>query len=174
MSKPKYDAYLQMLQQAITQANQPSPWEQQLGAEAGNISNFLNSRDYRNLPNGVNINMMPLAEMQRMRSMIRGPGDTGQAAMGANKSQLMQSQRELDDNSFAQDWGSAYEQQVGDLASRRDQLLSGLSGVANQRSQNNVSNYGSLLQAFANKPKSIWSTILPAIISGAAGAATHI
>ena len=157
-----------MLQQAIQQANQPSPWEQQVGAEAQSIGTFLNSRDYRNLPNGVNIDMLPLAEAQRMRKMVRGAGDTGQGARGANTSHILNAQRELDDNAFAQDWGSAYEQKVGGLMDRRDNLLGGLMGTANQRSQNNVSNYGALLQGFANKPKSAWGNLLPSIIGAGA------
>lgn len=171
-SKQKYNDYLRMLQQAIQQANQPSPWEQQIGAEANQIGTFLNSRDYRNLPSGVNIDMLPLAEMQRMRKMVRGAGDTGQGARGSNMSHILNAQRELDDNSFAQDWGAAYEQKVGGLMDRKDNLLGGLMGTANQRSQNNVSNYGALLQGYANKPKSIWANLLPGIISGGAGIAS--
>lgn len=163
-----------MLQTAIQQANQPSQYEQQLGNEANSIGTFLNSRDYRNLPNGVNIDMLPLAEAQRMRKMVRGAGDTGQGAKGANMSHILNAQRELDDNSFAQDWGSAYEQKVGGLMDRRDNLLGGLMGTANQRSQNNVSNYGALLQGFANKPKGFWSTFGPSMITGGARIAASL
>lgn len=158
---------------AINQANQPNQWETQLGNQANSIQSFLDSKDYRNLPNGVNIPMLGLADQQKMRGMLRGSDAGAQRAAGANFAPMVQAQRELDDNQFAQDYGGEYENQIGGLIGRRDNLLSGLAGQGNQRSQQNVANYGGYANALLNTPQTtnIWSSLLPSLIQGGANAA---
>lgn len=167
----QWASYMAMLQNAINQSNQPNQYETQLGDEANKIGTFLNSRDYRNLPTGVNVDLLPLAEYQKMRKMQRGENN-GTAAQGVINPQILKQQQEYDDNNFLQSWGNAYENKVGGLMDRKDQLLGGLSDAGRARSQNNVANYSNLLQAFANKPKSnsgsFWGSLLGGGLSAAA------
>lgn len=178
-SKKMYDQMLQMMMQQINAQNQrintPSPYETQMSGEANDITNFLNSRDYRNIPAslGGSIDLMPLADAQKLRQMTRGSMNTGQ---GMINPQILSSQRELDDNQFAQDYGNAFEQRVGDLSNKRDALLGGLQGQYNTRigqNQGTFQDMGGYLQGVLNRPKGFWSQMLPGLIQGGISAATH-
>ena len=167
MGNKDWERAFQMLQQQIAAANQPNPWEQQLGAERAALKGWLDKKDYRNLPAGVNIPMLDLAESQKMRRLMSG-ADTGQAALGANTNDLRRSQDKLLDDQFTKEWAGSYENAVGGLMDRSDSLGQLLAGSANQRSQNNVSNYAMLLQALGNKPKSgggFWSGLFKGALS---------
>ena len=166
---------LQLLQQQIAQQNQrintPSQWETQLGNEANSITGFLNSGDYRNLPSnlGAYVDLMPLSQAQQLRKLTRGSMNTGQ---GMINPQILASQRELDDNQFAQDWGNAYEQQIGNLGAQRNNLLGALQGMNDTRigqNQQNMGNYTSYLQALSNRPKGFWSSFLPGLMQSGIG-----
>lgn len=170
-NQQQFNQILSLLQQSVTQANQPSPYETQLANRQANLQGWLDKRDYRNLPAGVNVDLMPLADAQRMRKMMLGTG--GQVAQGANNNDLLRSQRELSGNKWLQDWSSAYEGKVGNLMDTNDSLLNMLSGNAATRSQNNVSNYLGTLGSLASRPKSSpspWSQLLGGVLGGFAGA----
>lgn len=159
-----FNQYLQMLQQSINQANQPSAAETALTGEFNNLNNWFDKKDYRELPAGTNINLLPLAEAQRMRKAVRGGNNTGQRALGASNAGMLAAQREYGDNEFAQNWAGEYENKIGELMGRKDDLASRLMGTSNTRSQNNVANYSQLLNAFLQKPKDksggFWSSLL--------------
>jgi len=164
--------YMEQLLAAIQAANQPSPWETQLANERNTLQSWLDKKDYRNLPNGVNIDMLPLAEAQRMRKMVRGSGGTGQRAAGADGGRILAAQKEYGDNQFAQDWSGAYEQKVGDLMGRKDGLTQLLMGQADNRSNNNIRNQAMMLDAYRNRPKGgFLQSLLPGIIQGGASLA---
>jgi len=164
--------YMEQLLAAIRAANQPSQWETQLGNERNQLQSWLDAKDYRNLPNGVNIDMLPLAEAQRMRKMVRGSGGTGQRAAGADGGRILAAQKEFGDNQFAQDWSGAYEQKVGDLMGRKDTLTQLLMGQSDNRSNNNVRNQSLMLDAYRNRPKGgFLQSLLPGLIQGGASIA---
>jgi hypothetical protein len=166
--RKQYDELVRQMMAQFNQAQQPSQFEQQYQGEWNNLGNFLNSRDYRNLPNGVSIDMLPLAEMQKMRKMVRGTDTGGQGARGANMGNILNAQKEFDDNQFAQDWGGAYENKIGELSGRRDAIGNMLMGSDMNRKQMGIQGAQANLQAFGNRPKSLWSSLLPSLISGGA------
>jgi hypothetical protein len=166
--KKDYDRALQQMMSMFQQAQQPSQFETQYQSEWNNLGNFLNSRDYRNLPNGVSIDMLPLAEMQKMRKMVRGGDTGGQGARGANMGNILNAQKEFDDNQFAQDWGGAYENKIGELSGRRDAIGNMLMGSDQNRKQLGIQGSQAYLQGLSNRPKSMWSSLLPSLISGGA------
>lgn len=169
MSRKKdYERLMQQMQSMFHQAQQPSQYETQYQSEWNNLGNFLNSRDYRNLPNGVSIDMLPLAEMQKMRKMVRGTDSGGQGARGANMGNILKAQKEYDDNQFAQDWGGAYENKIGELSGRRDAIGNMLMGSQQNRNMIGIQGAQAMLQAQQNKPRSMWSSLLPSLLSGGA------
>lgn len=163
----QYAALMAQLQAAINQAMQPSPIEQQMTADYGNLRNWLNQRDYRNLPSGTFIDQLPLAEMNKMRQMMRGSGK--QAAQGVINPTIMQQQRSLDDDQFTQDWAGGYEQRIGDLMGRSTDMASYLQGLHGNRMQTGIQGAQGMLQALANKPqkKGFWSSFLSGGLQGA-------
>lgn len=170
MKKKQFDQLFRMLQASVQQAQQPSPWETAVGNEYNQINSFLNSKDYRNLPPGVNIDMLSLADSNRMRQMMRGQ-NAGQSATGINP-QMQAAQRELSDNQFQQEWGGEYERKVGDLMGRKDNMLSFLQGGHTNRMNTGISGNLSLLQAAQMRPKgSFWGDMFKGLIPGLASTA---
>ncbi|MDL5055900.1 hypothetical protein [Geitlerinema calcuttense] len=176
MKRKQYDQLLRMLQQqsqaALQAAQQQSPWEIEAQNRYNQTKSFLDSRDYRNLPTGVHIPMLSLAEGQRMRNMMRGT-NAGQSAKGMD-SRMLASQRELSDNQFVQDWGGAYEEQIGNLMGQQDNTLSFLQGAHANRMNTGLQGSLGLFNATAQniKPKqSFWSSFLPGLLQGGASAA---
>lgn len=166
--RKQYDQYMRTIQSWIDRMTQPSPYEGQINSELGSITNFLNSKDYRNLPTGVNVDLLPLAEHRRMQSMMRGTGDN--VAKGALNADAVRNQRELDDNQLARDWGGAYEQKVGDLMNRKDNLLNALQGFHTNRMSAGVQGSQMQLQNFLNRPKGFnWGSILGMAAQAAPG-----
>ena len=166
-SKPNWDQLFAQLQSQIAQATAPSPYEQQMSQQWANTNNWLNAKDYRNTPNGVNVDLLPVAEYQKMRQMTRGRGgDT--AAAGVMNNNILNQQRELGDNQFLQDWGSSYENEIGNLKNQNMNLGGALQNQYVNRMNTGIQGAGMALQSFANKPKSFWSTLLPNLIGGAA------
>ncbi len=173
MSKKKdYERLMEEMRRMYQQASAPSPFEQQYQSEWSNIGNWLNAKDYRNTPAGVNVDLLPIAEYQKMRKMTRGTDPGNQMAKGANSNALARSQQQLGDDQFVQDWGGAYENKVGELSGRRDALGNMLQGAHSNRMGMGVQGSQAMLQAFNNKPKSFWSSLLPSMISGGAQVAS--
>jgi len=165
--KKDYERALQQMMAQFQQAQQPSAFETQYQNEWNNLGSFLNSRDYRNLPAGVNVDLLPIAEYQKMRQMTRG-ANNGQAAKGANTNGLMAQQREMGDNQFVKDWGGQYESAIGDLSGRRDSIGNMLMSSDANRKQLGIQGAQANLQGILNKPKSMWSSLLPSLIQGGA------
>lgn len=166
-SRKRYDQLMEQMRLMYQQAQQPSPYVQQVQTEYNNLGNWLNAKDYRNMPAGVNVDLLPLAEYQRMQQMMRG-NNNGQAAKGANTTALQRQQREVGDNDLVQNWAGAYENKVGELMGRKDALLNMLQGDYTNRMQTGVQGSQAMLQAFQNRPKSWFSSLLPSMIQGGA------
>lgn len=165
----QWQQYMNALTAAINQANQPSPYETALGDRYKTTQSLLDNKDYRYLPTGVNIDMLSLADANKMRQMVMG--NAGTAAKGTDNPYAAQ-QRTLSDDNFVRDWSGAYEQKIGGLMDQNDALGASLMGVDAQRKSNNVANQATLLQAFLNKPKSNnswWKGLLSGGLSAAAG-----
>jgi len=166
--KKDYDRAMQQMMAMFQQAQQPSAVETQYNQEWSNLGNWLNKKDYRDLPAGTTIDMLPLAEAQKMRKMIRGTDTGGQGARGANMGNILSAQKEFDDNAFAQDWGGAYEQKIGELGNRRDALGNMLLSSDANRKQIGIQGSQAYLQGLNNRPKSFWSSLLPSLVQGGA------
>jgi len=166
--KKQYDELMRQMQAMFTQAQQPSQFETQYQNEWSNLGNWLNKKDYRNLPDGAVVDLLPMAEYQRMRKMVRGTDAGQQTARGANTNALQSQQREMGDNQFTQDWGNAYENKVGELSNRRDSLGNMLMSSDMNRKQIGIQGSQAALQAFNNRPRSMWSSLLPSLIQGGA------
>jgi len=169
--KREYENLMRQMQAMFTQAQAPSPYETQYGQEWSQLGDWLNKKDYRNLPAGAVVDLLPAAEYQRMRKMVQGNDAGQQTARGANTNALQSQQREMSSNQFLQDWGGAYEQKVGELANRRDALGNMLQGNYTNRQNIGIQGAQAQLQAFNNKPKSMWASLLPSLIGGGANIA---
>lgn len=167
-SKPNWNQLFAQLQASIDRASAPSPYETAMAQDWTNTRNWLNAKDYRNTPAGVNVDLLPIAEYQKMRQMTRGQNNNGTAAAGVQNNALMSQQRELDDNQFTQDWGNAYENQVGNLMNQNSQLGAGLQGAYTNRMNAGVQGAMGSLQALNSKPKGFWSSFLPSLAGAAA------
>ena len=159
---------MEEMRRMYQQAQQPSPFEQQYQSEWANIGNWLNAKDYRNLPAGANVDLLPIAEYQKMRKMMRGSDSGGQMAKGANYNKLAAAQQQLGDDQFVQDWSGAYENKIGELSGRRDALGNMLQGAYSNRMNTGIQGSQAMLQAFNNRPKSWFSSLLPSMIQGGA------
>ena len=163
----QYDAMMASLQGWITKASTPSPYETELAADRTRIRGFLDSKDYRNLPTGTNINMLPLADYQRMSQMQNGAGDN--VAKGALTQDAVNNQRELSNNQLVRDWGGAYEQKVGGLMDQQAGMGDALQGQYNNRMNAGLQGSQMQLQNILNRPKStnwfqqIMSAVGPAL-----------
>jgi len=149
--KKQYDAMMRQFDALLAQIKQPSPYESEFNTRRGQIRSFLDSKDYRNLPTGVNVDLLPLADYQRMRSMVRGTGDT--KAKGASNSNLLAQQRQLDDDQFVRDWGGAYEQKVGELKNEEMGLLGSLQDMYSNRMGAAMQGQQAQMQNLLNRPK---------------------
>jgi hypothetical protein len=158
-------------QQMLNRATAQSPWEKEVENEYRANKTFLDSKDYRNLPDGVNIPMLSLADSQKMRQMTRGQ-NLGQSASGVNP-QMLAAQRELSDNQFAEDWGGEYEAKVGGLMDQNQNRLSFLQGAHGNRMNAGLQGGSNMLgQAMQITPeKGFWSSFLPGLLQGGASAA---
>lgn len=168
--KPDWNALFQQLIAANQAATAPSPYETALAADWNNTRNWLNQRDYRNMPAGVNVDLLPIADYQKMRQMTRGTNN-GTAAAGVMNPTILNQQRELDDNQFAQDWGGAYENALGGLLNRQDSLSGALQSAHANRMGMGMQGAMGALQAYGSRPRSIWSSLLPSILQGAGSVA---
>lgn len=166
--RKKYDAALQQMMAMFAAAQKPSAIESQYQTDWNNLGNWLNAKDYRNLPAGTSIDMLPIAEMQKMRQMVRGRDVGGQVASGAKTNMLANQQRELGDNQFLQDYSGAYENKIGELSNRRDALGNMLMSSDSNRKQLGIQGSQAYLQGLSNRPKSMWSSLLPSLIQGGA------
>lgn len=81
---------------------------------------------------------------------------------------ILNAQKEYDDNAFARDWSGAYEDKIGELSGRRDALGNMLQGNYSNRQNVGIQGSQAMLQAFNNKPKSMWASLLPSLIQGGA------
>lgn len=168
---PNWNQLFAQLQSQIAQATAPSPYETAMQQDWTNTRNWLNAKDYRNMPAGVNVDLLPIAEYQKMRQMTRGSNAGGTAAAGVINPTILNQQRELDDNQFTQDWGNAYENQVGNLRQQNAGLGAGLQGAYTNRMNTGIQGQMGALNAFNNRPRSMWSSLLPSLISGGANIA---
>lgn len=148
----EYDRMMREMQAMLTRAQQPSPYEQELATDRANIRNFLNSGDYRNLPKGVGVNLLPLSDYQRMSKMMSGSGDN--VAKGALTQDALQNRRELDNNKLVRDWGGAYEQEIGNLRNEQAGMTDALQGMHTNRMNVGLQGSQMMLQNVLNRPKS--------------------
>lgn len=157
--KNDYKRMEQMLQSWIDRATQPSPYENELAQERSQLKGWLNAKDYRNLPTGVNVDLLPLSDYQRMSKMLRGTGDT--IARGANNSALAGQQRQLSDDQLLRDWGAAYESKVGGLMDRQAGLTDTLQNLYSNRMNTGIQGSQAQLTNILNRPKGFnWGSLL--------------
>lgn len=146
-----FDDMMRRFDQMIAEAKKPSPYETELAQDRQRIRGFLDSKDYRNLPTGVNIDMLPLADYQRMSKMLSGSGDN--VAKGALTDDAMANRRELDNNTLLRDWGGAYEQKVSGLMDQQAGMTDALQGAHSNRMGMGMQGMSSMLGHLPNRPK---------------------
>lgn len=166
----QFQAYLQALQSAIAQGQKASPYENALSAEWQATRNWLDKKDYRNTPAGVNIPLLPLADYKRFASYGR-PSNTG---AGATNQLAMQNMNQLSNDQLTRDWGSAYENAVGGLMDRNDNLAGMLQNSYTNRMNLGVTGANQVLQSWLNRPKSSGGGFWKGLAGGLAQAAPAI
>ena len=168
-----YEAAERTMREWINRATTASPYENELEQERSRIRGFLDSKDYRNLPTGVNIDLLPLAEKRRMQEMVRGRGDN--TAKGSFNRDIANRQRSVDDDVLTRDWGQAYENKVGSLQDRAYGLTDTLQGLYSNRMQAGIQGSQAQLQNILNRPKGFdWGALLRAGIGASSGAIARI
>lgn len=160
---------MNLLQQQINRSNQPSPWETMAGNEINAINSFLNSKDYRNLPAGVNIPMLGQAETNRMRQMMTGRDTSNQAAQGT-MGRIGQTQKMLLNDQAARDWSGAFEDAIGGLQDRKDNLLGFTQQGYMGRLGTGIQGQTAALGLLGQRPKggSFWGDLFKGSIGGIA------
>lgn len=178
MAKKKNDAYyLQLLQNAIAAANQPSQYEQSANTDYTNLRNFLTptgrAPDFRD-PQGAGVvtGMLPLEEYHKQRKQLRGmPQKRDGRPMGVRNApvdDLASRQTQLADNQFDAEYGNAYQDALGNLGGVNQNQATNLMNVYNQRTNLGIQGAQAGLQAFLNKKPSMWSQMLPGLIKSGA------
>lgn len=140
------------------------------GQEINAIDSFLNSKDYRNLPTGVNIDLMSLADNNKMRQMMMGRDSSDQAAAGT-MGRIGQTQKALLNDQAARDWSGAFEEKVGGLQDRKNSLLGFAQGTHDNRMGMGMQGAATLLGASNSRPKvgnGFWGNLFQGLIPGAA------
>lgn len=153
----KYDQMIGTIQGWIDRATTPSPVENDITADYNATRSFLDSKDYRNLPTGVNIDLLNLSDYQDMRKRVRGSDEGAQRAAGASHAPMVHAQREMDDNQFVSDWGGAYEEKVGGLMDKKDSMAKTLQDLYGNRMRTGIEGSQMQFQNFLdykrNKPQ---------------------
>lgn len=178
MSKKTDQMYAQMMQQLqsyIQKASTPSPAEQQQTTDWNNLTNFLNSKDYRNpTAAGVAVDMLPLTDYQKQSKMLLG-GKPVNSTSGAHQQDYL-------NQKFNQDYGHSYEQQIADLPNQQMGLNSTLQGLSSGRLGMGLQGTQGALAGIANKqPGFDWMQLLqigdalagqiPGLFKGSGGSA---
>lgn len=180
MAKKKNDAYyLQLLQNAIAAANQPSQYEQSANTDYTNLRNFLTptgrAPDFRDpIAAGVVTGMLPLEEYHKQRRQLRGMPQNGKRdgrPMGVRNApvdDLASRQTQLADNQFDADYGNAYQDALGNLGGVNQNQQMNLMDMYNSRTGLGIQGSLAGLQAITNKQPSSLSQWLPGALSAGA------
>lgn len=156
----QYDKMMATLQSWIDKASQPSQYELDMSADYNNARNWLNAKDYRNLPTGVNVDLLPLADYQRMQKFGQA-GAAGTVAKGADGSQALQMQRDVANDELTRDWGQAYEQKVGGIMDRVSGLANNLQSLYSNRMGQAIQGNQAQIGNFLNRPQGFsWGSFL--------------
>lgn len=160
-----YDAMIQQLQASITRAQTPGTYELGLQTDYNNLNNFINSKDYRNpTAAGVSIPMLSLSQYQQQQkegqpSNLQGVDPTSAA-----------NQNKVSADELAQNYGGAYEQQVGSLSDQRTGMQQQLQSLYDQRMGIGAQGYQGALQGLAAQPQPYqWQNLIPGIAGSALG-----
>ncbi len=171
INQANFDRMMRMMESQINQATQPTWYDKANEAEYGKIQGFLDSRDYRNLPTGVNVDLMGQAENNKMREMMLGRDTGGQAAAGT-MGRIGATQNKLLADQSARDWSGSYEQKIGELQGRKDSLGGIWSANNTQRNQMGISGYGNMMGLIGQRPKDkpgFWSQFAQGALQGGLG-----
>jgi len=168
MGKKDQNYYLSLLNQAIAQANQPSQYEQSANQDYTNLRNFLTptgrAPDFRD-PKGAGVvtGMLDKSVYDKQRQQLRGMPSTDR-----QQDDLASRQTQLADNQFDADYGNAYQDAIGNLGGVNQNQGMNLMDVYNSRTGLGIQGAQAGLQAFLNKKPSMWSQMLPGLISAGA------
>lgn len=170
-----FDRMFGLLEKQIAASQQRSPYEEAWLNQFNKTQQFLDSKDYRNLPTGVNIDLLGQSENNRMRQMMMGRND-GQAAQGT-MGRIGQTQKMLLNDQAARDWSGAYEQKVGDLMNRQLGISQAGQSAHSNRIGQGLSGYSSALGLIGQRPEvkgGFLSDLFKGLIPGAANAALSL
>lgn len=166
----RFDQQMALLRQQIDRANQPSAYETAWLNQFNANKSFLDSKDYRNLPTGVNIDMLGLADTNRMRQMMIGRDSGDQAAAGAD-GRIQQTQKQLLNDQAQRDWSGAYEQKIGGLMDQQMGLSQAGQQSHSQRMGQGIQGMSNFVQLLGQRPKDtggFWGNLFKGLIPGAA------
>lgn len=166
----QFDAMMRLMQQQITASQQPSAYEQAWLKKFNDTESFLNSKDYRNLPAGVNIDLLSQADNNKMRQMMLGRDNSDQAAAGT-MGRIGQTQKMLLGDMAAKDWSGAFEGKIGDLMNQQMGMSQMGQGAHSTRMGQGISGYGNMIGLLGQRPKEspgFWSSLFKGSIGGVA------
>lgn len=160
------DLYRQLIAQLQAQTaalNQPSPIEQQRQADYNTRQNFLNSRDFRNTAGVVGLTQQSLPEYLSQHKQL-----TGTTAPQGVDQNIYNNQQKLTNDQFNQDYGSAFQDQVGGL--QQMQTGGALTGVNDFNSRMGLGMQGlqGAISGVINRPQGFnWLNLIgPAVNAG--------
>jgi hypothetical protein len=168
----RFDAMMATLQQQIAASQKPSAYETAWLDKFNKTENFLNSKDYRNLPAGVNIDLMGQADNNRMRRMMLG-NDSGDQAAAGTMGRIGQSQKMLLNDQAAKDWSGAFEEKIGGLMNQQMGLSEMGQGAHSNRMAQGISGYSNMIGLLGQRPKEspgFWGSLFKGMVPGLAQA----
>lgn len=152
-----------MLMQQIQQMNQPSESERMLQSRAANTMNWLDSRDYRNLPTGTFIDFSTPAENMKRYETLMNASQNGTNAIGSDGGAAGKLQQKFMQDRFARDDAANFQQNVQRMAGEATNVLGSTAGMEMQRRMGAMNAVGGAYGQLASQPRqSLWGSILGA------------
>lgn len=158
----------QQYNQALQQAQTPSPYEQRRAAFDDEIINWANSGDYRTPPAEARVffNMFDPAERRRRREMEMGAGAQGTAALGAASPTALALDRQNRADEDAEEAAAGYQDTAARLVGGALEDYGDLTRVDQNRRLGVLGTTAQVRAAKASKP-AWWERL----IQGASGGA---
>lgn len=148
----------------------PSAGEAALTSEATGLMDWIKKGDYTTRPKNLFLNFADPAQRDSQRRMQMNSGGQGVYALGAPNANLLASQKQNLDDSWARDTAGQYESDVSQAGIRASGMLGDVAGLENARELGALGSTTNMWNTREQRPR-WWETLLAGAQRGAAAAA---